>query len=38
MANLPDTMENSLLDLLFRGTVAAAWGKKPTCHVQIIVI
>lgn len=33
----PDLVENAI-ERSVRGTVAAAWGKKPTCHVQIIVI
>jgi ribonuclease J len=33
----PDLVENAI-ERSVRGAVAAAWGKKPTCHVQVIVI
>ncbi len=33
----PDMLENAI-ERAVRGTVSQAWGKKPTCHVQVITI
>ena len=33
----PDLVENAI-ERAVRGTVANHWGKKPTCHVQIITL